>query len=157
MLSLPDVKMCLSSRPWQPFRDAFSKPKEQTVRLQDLTRGDIRSYVTDRFLTDQSFRAMVTHNPQYRDFIDEVVNRTEGVFLWVFLVVKSLLDGIREKDLIPGLRDRLDRLPPNLEDLLEVSAAYGRDCRAFFRYKVVFLHRTVRDFLIANLQEIFGE
>lgn len=235
LMSLPDVKICLSSRPWRPFRDAFGKSKEWTVKLQDLTRSDIRSYVTDTFMKDRSFQAMAARDPQYGDLVEEVVNRAEGVFLWVFLVVRSLLDGIRERDLISGLRYRLDRLPQNLEAFFrhmisQIDGIYlrsrtlkafqlalaspeppllslysivdemeGREasqpsqvtlqhytgmketmeirldarCKglleistknpdmsmehSFFNYSVVFLHRTVRDFLSENLHDIFGD
>lgn len=235
LMALPDVKICLSSRPWQPFRDAFGKASNQTTRLQDLTKSDIRSYVTDTFMKDQIFQAMAAKDPQYGDLVEEVVKRAEGVFLWVFLVVRSLLDGIRERDLMSGLRHRLDRLPQNLEDFFrhmisQIDDAYLRSrtiqafqlalaspeppllttycivdemertkgqmpgnqslqyytqmketmdirldarCKgllevsrsrsthvldpSFFKDTVVFLHRTVRDFLSANAQDIFGE
>lgn len=141
LLSLPDVKIRLSSRPWQPFRDAFGHTRGYTIRLQDLTRNDIRTYVTDRLLNDKIFRAMASEDHRYETLVEEVVDRAEGVFLWVFLVVRSLLDGIRERDLISGLQYRLDRLPQNLEAcfrhmISQIDGAYRRS-------------RTVRAFQIA--------
>lgn len=91
----------------------FDKMSSRMNKLQDLTRTDIRYYVTDTFLEDQTFRAMAAEDPEYSNLVEEVVDRTEGVILWVFLVVRSLLDGIRERDSMSGLRYRLDRLPQN--------------------------------------------
>lgn len=45
--------------------------------------------------------------------------RANGVFLWVHLVVRSLLDGLTEDDDIPMLRTRLRALPPTLEEYFE--------------------------------------
>ncbi len=40
-----------------------------------------------------------------------------GVFLWVDLVVKSMLKGLSNRDNIQTLRRRVDAVPPDLEDL----------------------------------------
>lgn len=100
--------------------------------------------MTDTFLEDQTFRAMAAEDPEYSNLVEEVVDRTEGVILWVFLVVRSLLDGIRERDSMSGLRYRLDRLPQNLEDFFrhmigQIDDAYVRS-------------QTVKSFQLAQSQ-----
>ncbi|KAF3077082.1 hypothetical protein CFAM422_000001 [Trichoderma lentiforme] len=119
LISLPNIKICLSSRPWPQFRDAFGKNQDQVLRLQDLTRDDIRSYVTDKFLGHEVFKQVADTNPEYKNLIEQVVNNAEGVFLWVYLVVRSLLDGIRNRDLLSDLKLRLEQLPQNLEDFFK--------------------------------------
>ena len=41
--SLSHVKVCVLSRPWLIFKDAFRNPP--SLRLQDLTHNDIRNFV----------------------------------------------------------------------------------------------------------------
>lgn len=48
-----------------------------------------------------------------------IVVKASGVFLWVDLVVTSLLAGMRLGDRIQDLQRRLDELPPDLEKLYE--------------------------------------
>jgi hypothetical protein len=49
--------------------------------------------------------------------VSEITTKAAGVFLWVMLLVKSLLDGLRNYDTIDELRHRLEELPADLEDL----------------------------------------
>lgn len=51
--------------------------------------------------------------------IDEVVEKADGVFLWVEIVVKSLINGIRNWDEPEDLRKRVRLLPKKLEPLYE--------------------------------------
>ncbi|OPB36150.1 hypothetical protein A0O28_0109250 [Trichoderma guizhouense] len=137
LLSLSDIKICLSSRPWPQFRDAFGKNRKQILRLQDLTRDDIRTYATDKFLGNKIFKQVADTNPEYKNLIEQVVDNAEGVFLWVYLVVKSLLDGIRNRDLLSDLKSRLEGLPQNLEEffthmLSQIDKTYKkRSIKAF--------------------------
>ncbi|KAH6888463.1 hypothetical protein B0T10DRAFT_548925 [Thelonectria olida] len=118
LVSKSSVKICVSSRPWVEFEKAFEhKP---SLRLEDLTYSDIKNYIVSRFFADVSFQ-----NLQQRDtslttaLIEEVIVKASGVFLWVQLVVSSLLTGIRFGDRVIDLKRRLDLLPPDLEQLYE--------------------------------------
>lgn len=51
------------------------------------------------------------------NMVDEIADKASGVFLWVALVVKSLLDGFTNRDRISDLRRRLSILPASLHDL----------------------------------------
>ncbi|KAF7943099.1 hypothetical protein EAE96_011042 [Botrytis aclada] len=51
--------------------------------------------------------------------ITEVVDGGDGVFLWVRLVVNSLLDGLRKRDDISTLRVRLRETPKEIDDLYD--------------------------------------
>ncbi|KAK3325948.1 hypothetical protein B0H66DRAFT_144100 [Apodospora peruviana] len=113
------VKMCVASRPWEVFQDAFqNKP---SLRLEDLTYQDIKDFVTSRFQSSASFAQLGSREPEFASqLVEEVVQKASGVFLWVHLVVSSLLDGMKFGDRIIDLQCRLDSLPSDLEDL------YGR-------------------------------
>jgi hypothetical protein len=113
-----DVKVCLSSRPWVVFEDLFGAC--EGLRLQNLTYRDIEKYVGDRLGRNNAFQRLASRNPAYAESLKlEVVGKAEGVFLWVKLVVQSLLNGIRNRDSLLDLRDRLRLLPRELEPLYQ--------------------------------------
>ena len=107
------VKVCLSSRPWLLFEDSFqSRP---SLQLQYLTRNDIKKYVQVEVAQSKRFRELQKKDfQQCTDLINELVNKAAGVFLWVYLVVLSLLQGLRNGDRIRDLRRRLDMIPADL-------------------------------------------
>lgn len=116
--SLQNVKVCLSSRSWVVFEDSFHDLPN--LKLQDLTRGDIEHYTTCKFRNSNSFRRPARDNPKAaQKLISDVVNKSDGVFLWVRVVVQSLLTGLMSHDGLPDLEKRLNILPRDLEDLYE--------------------------------------
>lgn len=44
MAKHPHVKMCIASRPWLVFADAFED--RPSLRLEQLTDNDVRKYIT---------------------------------------------------------------------------------------------------------------
>jgi len=113
---LPNVKLCLSSRPIYEFVNAFrSYP---TLRLQDLSFNDIKQYVDDELGANDLMRKLHHTEPQEAPKLSlEIIDKADGVFLWVKLVVISLLRGLRNSDHVSDLQRRLRLLPPTLEDL----------------------------------------
>ena len=113
-----NVKICASSRPWLVFEDAFSKLP--SVRLQDLTFDDISYYVADRLGSDLRMKKLCGDEPEEAPkLMEEIVTKAHGVFLWVELVVRSLLSGLGNRDRIFDLQKRLRLLPDELEDLYQ--------------------------------------
>lgn len=110
------VKICLSSRPLLAFEDAFSKyPK---LMLQDLTQNDIKVYAESWLGGNERFLRLKQREPERAPhLITEIVDKSVGVFLWVILVTKSLLEGLQNCDRISDLQRRLEALPADLEDL----------------------------------------
>ena len=52
--------------------------------LEDLTRGDVDRFVRGLLQQDERFVREVAKDPRVDNFIDEILNRANGVFLWVF-------------------------------------------------------------------------
>ncbi|KAK7991112.1 hypothetical protein PG990_015392 [Apiospora arundinis] len=111
----PDFKLCVSSRPWTVFGDEFGLNPEWTLKLEDLTRNDIRRYVSDKLDEHPQFKKLTLINENYSHIVDAVVNRAQGVFLWVYLVVRTLLEGLTFHDSVKTLYQRLQEFPPDLE------------------------------------------
>jgi hypothetical protein len=116
--ALPHIKICVSSRPHVVFLDAFRDCPG--LRLEDLTVLDIQQYVSDRLVNDEGMQKLAFREPKKSSALEqEIVTSANGVFLWVKLVVTSLLNGILQHDRIADLQRRLQLLPKRLEQLYE--------------------------------------
>jgi hypothetical protein len=62
---------------------------------------------------------------RYRDstfssnLVDDIVQKSAGVWLWVYLVVRSLLEALTYGSRVSHLREILNSLPAELEDLFQ--------------------------------------
>jgi AraC-like DNA-binding protein len=114
----PNIKLCVSSRAWVEFEDAFKQ--KSNLLLQHRTRRDIRRYVKQNLTLHPAFRELRHGNPAYASkLMDDITSKASGVFLWVVLVVRSLLEGLTEGDRISDLQRRLDDIPGELNDLFK--------------------------------------
>jgi hypothetical protein len=111
-----NIKALLSSRPLTAFTDCFASQPQ--LELQQLTHDDITTYVFDSLsVHPQMVYLTATYEDQTKALVEEIVSSASGVFLWVKLVVKSLLDGLQNGDQIEDLQIRLRSLPRDLEAL----------------------------------------
>lgn len=137
LASSPSIKVCLSSRPLLIFEESFKDTPG--LRLQDLTSGDIRRFVTDRLANDPRMRQIAENEPSQRhDFEKEICRKAQGVFLWVKLVVRSLLEGVGNSDRMADLRARLELLPADLEELYrhmmaKIDSIYSKGASQVFQ------------------------
>ena len=113
--SLPDIKVCTSSRPWTQFVNAFGDNEKSIIKLEDLTKGDMRCYVFDRLQSNRYFQELTSDISAYTAIANEVVARAQGVFLWVVLVVRSLLEGATYADSFTDMYARLEAFPKDLD------------------------------------------
>lgn len=107
----PFIKFVVSSRPINSCLDAFQD--SPSLRLENLNRADIRTYVEDNL----GPKLDVWGLGKCPDLREEIVVKSMGVFLWVHLVVHSLLQGLRDGDTTSELATRLRDLPSDLEQL----------------------------------------
>ena len=113
--SSPNIKVCVSSRPWNVFRNAFSM-SDNRMMLQKYTKNDIRAYVSDTLNQDGQFAKLAQQDERTKDLISQIADKASGVFLWVFLVVRSLLRGLTDDNHITDLQRRVREMPEDLED-----------------------------------------
>lgn len=132
-----NVKVCASSRPHVVYESSFAN--RPSLRLQDLTHNDIRTYVQDRLVNDDSMQDLFAREPVETPLlVEEIVTTAEGVFLWVYLIVTALLRGLGNRDEIADLRRKLKLLPKDLKQLylhmlLEVDEDYKEEAVNFFK------------------------
>lgn len=115
----PHIKVCVASRPWTEFETAFALNLAWMLCVHDLTRDDIHLYTAEIFGNDLIFQQLRKMDDRCPDLVEDVIKTAEGVFLWVFLVVRSLLEGLSNADQISDPQKRLSQLQPTLSRTLK--------------------------------------
>ena len=131
-----NIKICLSSRPYRLFRDEFGS--SAMLKLQDLTEPDIRKYTLDKLerarpKTSQALDASL----RLGEIASMIIQRAEGVFLWVKLAVRDQLEGIRNYDNADQLLERIHVLPDEIEGiylhmLQRIDKVYWKEVAQYF-------------------------
>lgn len=114
LIKCQNVKLCLSSRPWNVFEEAFGHGSSK-LYVQDLTRDDIHRYVQDRLRGHPRWAAVSEKHSQGRWLVSEITAKSNGVFLWVYIVTKLLRQGLTNRDGWFDLQRRLKCFPSELE------------------------------------------
>jgi hypothetical protein len=109
------VKVCVSSRPWAEFVQEFGVDGARLLKVEDLTAQDIRKFVDGSLSANPRFRRLANSDLP-KEIVQEIVSKSDGVFLWVHLVVRSLLQGLKYADSERLLRKRLRSFPADLND-----------------------------------------
>lgn len=113
-----NVKICVSSRPWNVFEDAFKRGP--SLRLEYLTYPDFVYFVESNFSRSEGFAELQEEGKdEAENLMRAIAEKASGVFLWVNLVVRSLLSGMRDGERLSDLHRRLDELPDELEHLFQ--------------------------------------
>jgi hypothetical protein len=153
--NLPYVKFCIASRPLIVFKDSFNGLP--SLKLQYLTSNDIQRYIKDKLNGHRRMEFWTTREPeQCERLVAQLIDKAEGVFLWVKLVVKSLLKGLSQRDGIPQLLKRLDAFPSDLELLYGhmlslIDPIYMEEGSILFQVFDAAYKLPVRNFLVETL------
>ncbi|KAL8831663.1 MAG: hypothetical protein Q9191_000741 [Dirinaria sp. TL-2023a] len=110
-----DIKLCVSSRPWNTFEDSFGRNPIYKLYVHELTLDDIQMYAKSRLLEHPRWSDIATEAGLVEDLVFEITRRAQGVFLWVFLVTQLLREGLTNYDSIADLWKRLESVPVDLE------------------------------------------
>ncbi|CZR68584.1 uncharacterized protein PAC_18483 [Phialocephala subalpina] len=154
------LQCCISSRPHVPFEDAFAG--QPGLRLQDLTFSDIKLYIEDELENDERMRRLSNAGPhEAPELVEEIVTAADGVFLWVKLVIASLLKGLNNHDQISDLQLRLRAIPRKLEDLymlmvLRVDEIYQVEASRIFQLVATAANGRNDDFVSASPLSLFA-
>lgn len=137
----PYIKLCVSSRPWNVFSRAYNKRTDGQLSLHELTKHDITKYIKNKLEASPLFRDLELQNPRgCRQLTRDITTKAQGVFLWVYLVVRSLLRGLRNDDSLIILQRRLFGFPETLDGYFQ---------RMFDRIESVYRTHSARILLAA--------
>jgi hypothetical protein len=132
-----DIKICVSSREELIFQERFSKcPK---MRLHELTRYDIARFVQDTLRANEDFQSVNVSKNTLAKLQKQIIEKSEGVFLWVSLALRTLEQGLLAEDRVTDLEKKINSLPPELDDLFEfifdsiTKRSHPIDCRNAIR------------------------
>ncbi|KAH7308643.1 hypothetical protein B0I35DRAFT_99228 [Stachybotrys elegans] len=137
-VSYNNVKLCIASRPWNVFEAAFGDDVAFKMYLEQFNRADIVLYVRDNLEHHPDFQRIRVRDSQADALLAEITSRAQGVFLWVYLVVRSLVRGLQNRDRIVDLYRRLRAFPSDLDDffmhiLMSLEETYRVQTARIFR------------------------
>ena len=116
------VKICIASRPWPEFHDAFLGCPGLEMHL--LTYQDIKSFTSGQFAQSPGFLDLEKIYPRETNrLMDEIVTKSNGVFLWTALVMQSLLQLLVEGASLQQLDSTLQQMPSDIEKLYDAIHA----------------------------------
>ena len=104
------ISICVSGRPVHTLTAWLGHYAQLT--LEDHTSDDIATFV----LAKTSCLSSAKDAYIYREFQQDIMEKSNGVFLWVVLVVEELLDGWEASESIAGLRTKLAAIPEDLDE-----------------------------------------
>ncbi|KAF5630108.1 hypothetical protein F52700_7466 [Fusarium sp. NRRL 52700] len=137
---LPKIKICMSTRPEAQIMRWLQTTNAVGILLEDLTRFDMLVFVRKRFR--ELLRNGHVSSNIFRYLRRDLVDKAQGVFLWLHLATRSIIEGIENHDSEDMLYIRLHELPGDLEKLYTdmwqrsnaKSSVYRETARRFFRY-----------------------
>ncbi|QYS92888.1 NACHT domain-containing protein [Trichoderma simmonsii] len=110
------VKICVSSRPWNVFRDEYRE--NPMLQLENLTREDIQSFVYGQLQLSPGYRDFANINQRaIHKIVTDIVDKSQGVFLWVSVISGMLEDALQEGTTISDLQATVDNLPKEVDEL----------------------------------------
>ena len=132
LTSYPNVKLVLSSRPWQVFRLALGSLP--TLVMESLNHRAIANFVRRRlenadsevdwsevcwrcinFSKNRGRVGCTNKHGEPHALIRHVVSKADGVFLWASLVAESLCEQLSSGDSTSDLDEQVQDLPSELE------------------------------------------
>lgn len=123
-----NVKLCLASRP-DPYILHMRLSTYPRLQLQDLNYKDLFAYAKDHVKCPD-----IDISDNHYDPIKSLVHKAEGVFMWLILATKSVNEGTMYHDSTELLRERINRLPKDLDDLYQdMWARAGADSPEEYR------------------------
>lgn len=113
-----NLKIVVSSRHKVAFEAGFNT--SPGIRLQDLTRSDIEVVVKARLAEIQSQSGIEIMDDSYLCAVStKILDRAQGVFLWVKLVLNIVEASMGQRDSPQVLDQKIDSLPVELKSLLQ--------------------------------------
>lgn len=142
------LKICVSSRPEPELRRKLER--FPNLRLQDLTKHDMKICAND----------ILQEAPAERlpELVKIVLDKADGVFLWVHYALRSLVRGLSQHDDWDELEERLKALPSKIEELYhdmwrrlnEDHVIYRKEAAQYFHIVMELEHPSIFQVMTAS-------
>ncbi|KAL8647838.1 MAG: hypothetical protein Q9226_006265 [Calogaya cf. arnoldii] len=135
------IKFCISSRPENYISKRLSGYKQ--LRLQDLTAYDIKSCILTKLKATRNQCPPTSIDDEYLErIVETIAKKADGVFLWVYYALNSLVRGMRNEDDFGVLLGRIEELPNGMHQLYlqmwnrlnEDQQHYQEEAATYFSY-----------------------
>jgi hypothetical protein len=149
LASSPQIKLCVSSRPRNVVQNHLISDESRHITLHNHTAKDIEHFVQSRIASVQH---LIEIDPCDLEKLRRIiVERSSGVFLWVVLVVRELLDGLEPPFSFPEMKGRLLLLPETLEEYFHrtLDKVHQQHRRFAARLLLMTVHEYIVDLDIA--------
>ncbi|KAK6210810.1 hypothetical protein LQW54_005858 [Pestalotiopsis sp. IQ-011] len=110
----PHVKLCVSCR-HRPFLEDVFQQKAYSLDIQDFTKGDMIAHVRRRLKHNPKFKTLVDSEDLFREIVAKITEHAQGVWLWVYLVVRDLVSAVNRGEPRNWLEKIIEDFPPDLE------------------------------------------
>lgn len=160
---IPNVKICASCRPENIFRSCLGS--SPTLKVQDLNHGAMLSHADTAL--EGCKASFQLSKERYQSFLSDLVLKSEGVFLWAIMAIKSLVRGLENGDSWMILKQRLHEFPPSLNSLYkqmwyrqnEDLSIYKKDAAKVFYHALYApaIHKSWQHYLSATHQGLRKE
>ncbi|KAF5590380.1 hypothetical protein FPANT_6019 [Fusarium pseudoanthophilum] len=135
------VKVCVSSRPETELVRRLENMKVKNLRLDDLTKPEMAVFLQKEF---EKLPEELSAVLPLKQFKENLLEKAQGVFLWLYLATKSVMLGIMNGDDHEILSKRLDELPEELESLYQKmwerlngdNRVYRQTAARYFRFVI---------------------
>ncbi|UKZ65944.1 uncharacterized protein TrAtP1_007132 [Trichoderma atroviride] len=112
------LKLCAASRPWPEFHDRFNEGPMLEMHL--LTREDMEIFVHENLKTNKGLVERKQLEPEASSqLLTDIVERANGVFLWVSIVVQHLSGLFSDGESVSQARKSLEALPTDISSLYD--------------------------------------
>jgi hypothetical protein len=130
------VKLCFGARPEPLIEEELSACPQ--LRLEHLNYTDLRQYAKDTIIIPHQYQISISPGSklyarsanghrvtfsfekpptprEIRDWlVTELVRRADGVFLWLCLTAKMVMEALWQGEMVTDLQHRIDSLPSDL-------------------------------------------
>ena len=117
LASKENVKVCVSSRPWQAFGTVFGLDPDHVLAMQSHTKADMEDYVRSRLEDVPIFKQLAENDAGYENIVEQLAGKANGVWLWLVRAVPDVRQGLYEEETPKDVSQRIVQLPDDLDGL----------------------------------------
>lgn len=116
--SAMNCKLFVSSRSLSAVMQRFQHMNMKMTRLQDFTHADICIYIETELATSLKNFSTIDWQ-EVAQLVNLIADKAEGVFIWVYLVVRDIIYGISQGDDFSMLKQRVTIMPSQIGELYQ--------------------------------------
>ncbi|EWC48004.1 hypothetical protein DRE_02583 [Drechslerella stenobrocha 248] len=152
------LKICVSSRDDRAFVEPLNQ--DPKFRVEDLTGGVMLQTARKRLTSIGRFHKLFPECQQQNQVLEHLVERSEGIFLWLQLVLSGLEDSLCKGVTKKLFLSRIDGYPARLTDkffLAILSRDLGDDSDAVLKSLKFVVEATKKNYQINGLAALAFE